>query len=220
MRATSILAAGLVAALARAHFVLNYPASLGFDDDNEPNGPCGGEDIVFASNDTSVEVGGFSVALLTTHPAASFLYRATLSKQAPFNWTNLVPVVSEKGVGNFCLPQLNAPSSFAGQQGLIQVVVDGPDGILYQCAAVNFVTGNGATPPSQCTNATGVSASITTDSMFANVTLSDGSATSASSSSSASGSAAASSSSKGAAMALATPFVQAVFAGVGLAALI
>lgn len=132
MRSQILQSLALLAVGAQAHFILNYPTSLGFDDDKEPTAPCGGFDVVFADNDTSVQVGGFAVALLSTHPSADWLYRATLSKTAPYNWTNLLPVVSETGLGHFCLPSLQAPDSYAGQQGLIQVIQDGPDGVLYQ----------------------------------------------------------------------------------------
>jgi hypothetical protein len=117
---------------ASAHFVLQYPDSLGFDDDNESSAPCGGFDVTFNSTDDSIPVGGFPVSLLSTHPAADFLFRVTLDKQAPFNWTNLLPVVSETGIGQFCLPSLVAPAEFAGNQGLVQVIQQGPDGTLYQ----------------------------------------------------------------------------------------
>ena len=121
----------LLGTFASAHFVLNYPSSLGFDDDNEPMAPCGGEDVVFSGNDTSVSVSGFPVALLTTHPQGTFTYRGTLDKQAPFKWTNLL-AVSEMGLGNFCFPSVKVPANWTGQDGLIQVIGDLPDGILFQ----------------------------------------------------------------------------------------
>ena len=129
---SSFLSYLLLGSVASGHFVLNYPGSLGFDDDNEPNPPCGGEDVVFDQNITSVPVGGFPVALLTTHPQAQFLYRGTLDKQTPSNWTNLLPVVDEQGIGDFCIPNLKAPTNWANQTGLVQIIMDGPDGILYQ----------------------------------------------------------------------------------------
>lgn len=119
-------------ACASAHFILQYPGSLGFDDDIEATAPCGGFTPTFNSSDDSVPIGGFPVSVLSTHPAADWLFRATLDQQAPFNWTNLLPVVSETGLGQFCLPNLQAPDDFAGKTGLIQVIQDGPDGTLYQ----------------------------------------------------------------------------------------
>lgn len=115
-----------------AHFILQSPASLGFDDDNESESPCGGFAVSFNGSLDPASVGGFPVSMLSTHPAADFLFRATLDQQAPFNFTNLLPVVSETGLGQFCLPNLQAPEEFAGKTGLVQVIQKGPDGILYQ----------------------------------------------------------------------------------------
>jgi len=149
-----------------AHFVLNYPPSLGFNDDTESTSPCGGEAVKFSSNDQQVQVDGFAIALQSTHPSADFLYRGTLDQKEPFNWTNFVNVASENGIGDFCLPQVKAPAEWAGKQGLIQVQQKGPDGLLYQCAAVNFVQGKSSSAPSNCKNATGLTASITSQTDF------------------------------------------------------
>jgi len=116
-----------------AHFILNYPPALGpFKDDDEGTGPCGGYDISFSGNVTDTTVGGFSVALTSTHPQANWLYRVTTSTQEPYNWTNILPVVSESGLGAFCLPELTVPPSFVGQQAIIQVSQGAVDGNLYQ----------------------------------------------------------------------------------------
>ncbi|RMZ91843.1 hypothetical protein DV736_g899, partial [Chaetothyriales sp. CBS 134916] len=172
--------------LSSAHFILKYPPSLGFDDDLEGNAPCGGEDVKFADNDTNIQVGGFSVSILSTHPQGQWLFRATLDQQAPFNWTNLLPVVDEVGLGDFCPTGLAVPQEFVGQKGLIQVIQDAVDGKLYQCAAVNFVSGVNSTVGSSCTNATGLTTTITNQQNFTSE--------SASSSSTASGTASATSS--------------------------
>lgn len=120
------------ASLASAHFLLNYPPSVGFDEDTEGQSPCGGAKVVFGGNDVDVQVGGFPLQLRSTHPQAQWLFRGTLDQVAPYNWTNLLPVVNEIGLGDFCLPALEAPSAWAGKQGLIQVVQDAADGELYQ----------------------------------------------------------------------------------------
>lgn len=59
----SFLLLVVVPHLASAHFYLKYPATIGFDDDNESISPCGGFDVPSAetTNGTSVGVGGFSV---------------------------------------------------------------------------------------------------------------------------------------------------------------
>lgn len=119
------------------HFLLNYPDPLGtFDDDNEPNGPCGGYDLSFSGNVTNVSVSGFSVATRSTHPQGSWLFRYTTTITEPYNWTNILPVVSQSGIGDFCLPALTVPDSLVGQQAVIQVIDQAVDGNLYQ---VSFV---------------------------------------------------------------------------------
>ncbi|KAK5554971.1 hypothetical protein LTR46_007175 [Exophiala xenobiotica] len=187
---SSLTLLSLWAACASAHFILQYPHSLGFDDDTEGTGPCGGFDVSFNSSDDSVPVGGFPVSMLSTHPAADWLFRVTLDQKAPFNWTNLLPVVSETGLGQFCLPNLKAPSDFAGKSGVVQVIQHGPDGILYQCAPVSFVTGVNTAVGSSCTNVTGLTATVTNETNF-DTSSSSASATSSMASSTASGLAAA-----------------------------
>lgn len=122
----------LLFVVATAHFILEYPPSLGFDDDIEANGPCGGFDVVFNSSDASVPIGGFPVSMLSTHPEAEWIFRATLDQQAPFNWTDLTPVLQETGLGQFCIPNVQAPTEFAGKPALVQVIQHGADGVLYQ----------------------------------------------------------------------------------------
>ena len=116
---------------ASAHFILNYPNSLGFDDDKEGTAPCGGFDVTF-NNASDFHVDGDAVAVTSTHPQADWLFRATLDKTASGNWTNMLPVVSESGLGQYCEPSLITPGDWAGSQGIVQVVQHGPDGLLYQ----------------------------------------------------------------------------------------
>ncbi|KAJ9616855.1 hypothetical protein H2200_000575 [Cladophialophora chaetospira] len=198
---------------ASAHFVLQYPNSLGFSDDDEGNSPCGGFDVKFGNNDSSVPVGGFPVSLLSTHPAADFLFRVTLDQKPPFNFTNVLPVVSETGLGQFCLPNLVAPADYAGKPGVVQVIQQGPDGILYQCAAVNFVSGVNNTVSSSCTNVTGLTATLTNQNNF-----DTNPSASASGSASATASSAPTSSSSGSAAPTNVPqLLQGIVAAAGLA---
>ena len=131
MHFSTLFATLLLGACVSAHFQMNYPKSFGFDEDTETELPCGGEDISF-DDTTDAPVDGFPVALSTEHPQAQFLYRGTLDQKAPFNWTNLLPVVNEMGIGDFCIPNMKAPAMWANQTGLVQIIMDGPDGILYQ----------------------------------------------------------------------------------------
>ena len=124
--------------LTSAHFLLNYPPTLGFDDDTEGESPCGAADITFSDNDTTIPIGGFPVALQSEHPEAAWLYSATTDQQAPFNWTNILPVVNQAGLGDFCLSALTLPDTFANKTGLIQVIQDAADGKLFQVHSFAF----------------------------------------------------------------------------------
>jgi hypothetical protein len=121
-----------LASLSTAHFLLDYPPTVGFSDDNESTSPCSGFDPIVNSSSTSIPVDSFPLQLTSTHPQANWLFRATTDTKAPFNWTNLLPVVSEQGLGAFCLPNLKIPASFAGKGGVIQIVQGAADGALYQ----------------------------------------------------------------------------------------
>jgi hypothetical protein len=43
-----------------------------------------------------------------------------------------MPAVQQTGLGAFCEPDVSIPASWAGSKGVIGVVQDAPDGILYQ----------------------------------------------------------------------------------------
>lgn len=131
------LSTGLTVALslfgqASSHFLLNYPNSLGFDDEKEDEGPCGSFNVTF-DNATDFHVNGDAIALTSTHPEADWLFRATLDKTGMGNnWTDLLPVVHQQGLGQYCEPSLTVPANWAGQSGVVQVIQHGDDGSLYQ----------------------------------------------------------------------------------------
>ena len=132
MKLISVLSLIALTKVTTAHFLLNYPPTLGFSDDDEGTSPCGGFPVVFNSSDVPAQVDGFPIALRTTHPEGQWLFRATLSQQEPFNWTNLLPVVQETGLGDFCIPNFKVPAEFAGRSGLLQITQNAEDGLLYQ----------------------------------------------------------------------------------------
>ena len=122
-----------------AHFLLNYPPTIGFDDSLEATPPCGSFTVDFAKdNVTNFSVGGDSLAMTSIHPKATWLFRATLDLTASGNWTDLLPAVVQVGLGDYCEPDVTVPASFAGSKGVIQVVQDAPDGILYQVSDPYF----------------------------------------------------------------------------------
>ncbi|PTB66149.1 hypothetical protein BBK36DRAFT_1168774 [Trichoderma citrinoviride] len=166
MRASSVLPAILsLASLSSAHFLMNYPKSIGFSDDDEGTSPCGSFTPDLSSGSSQLvdfHVGGDSLAMRSTHPQVNWLFRVTLDSSAKSDWQQIFPIVQQSGLGNFCEPQIVLPSSFAGKKGVIGIVADGPDGLLYQCVAANFVSGS-IDPPSACKNAS-VTASFVSDS--------------------------------------------------------
>jgi hypothetical protein len=120
---------------ATAHFLLQYPPTIGFDDSREATPPCGSFTVDFSQdNVTDFYVDGSAIAVTSIHPEATWLFRATLDLNATTgNWSGLLPTVQQTGLGNYCEPSLSAPSSsWAGRKGVIGVVQDAPDGILYQ----------------------------------------------------------------------------------------
>jgi hypothetical protein len=128
--ATTLL---LLIAVAQAHFLLNYPKSIGFSDDAQRDGPCGGFTPDFSKNNfTDFHIGGDNIATRTTHPQGNWLYRFTLDPTASGNWTQAFPIVQQSGLGSFCEPLVTIPSQLAGEKGVLGVVSNTPDGLLFQ----------------------------------------------------------------------------------------
>ncbi|KAK4505462.1 hypothetical protein PRZ48_003425 [Zasmidium cellare] len=149
------------ATLASAHFRLDWPPTAGFIDDDEPNAPCGGATVTVNDTAPEVQVDQFAVEIFSSHPAGSWSFHATTDTQAPYNFTEIVPMVNSTGIGEFCLTNIRAPSDFAGKSGVLQIIDHSIDGVLYQCAPVRFVSGSNSTAGPACINATGFSAEWT-----------------------------------------------------------
>ena len=121
-----------------SHFLLNYPTSLGVDDNNENSSPCGGFSPTFTTA-SDFHVGGDSIALTTLHPQSNFLIRGTLDATASGNWSDLFPIFAEYGLGAFCEASVAAPAAWAGSRGVIQVLQDAEDGVHYQVSLTLLV---------------------------------------------------------------------------------
>ena len=134
--------------LVTGSFNLIYPSSLGFHQEIGGTPPCGGFVPSLTDKPTELSNGGFPIELRSTLPQADWLFRVAdvpywmmapvednkdlddLRKQ-PYNWTNLLPVVHQTGLGNFCIVNLTAPAWLIGG-GYVQVVQDTADGTFYQ----------------------------------------------------------------------------------------
>jgi hypothetical protein len=134
----AILAILFLAERTTAHFLLNYPTSLGFDDNNEDASPCGGFTPSFGSA-SSYHVAGDAIALTSLHPQSNFLFRATVDPTASENWTDLLPIVGEYSLGAFCEQDVPAPAAWAGKQGVLQVIQHAEDGVHYQVCLAIFI---------------------------------------------------------------------------------
>ncbi|KAK1546030.1 hypothetical protein CPAR01_03532 [Colletotrichum paranaense] len=171
----------LLASTATAHFSMTLPKPLGDSDDNEATAPCGGYTASSSSAATDFYVEGDAIGMENGHPQTNWLFRATLDQTAASGWTQLFPIVMQTGLGNFCEPKVVAPGNWTGKRGVVSVVAHSPDGLLYTCAAVNFVSGTAPTR-SDCKNAT-VTVDFTSDSTLTALLSASGSSSSGSPSS-------------------------------------
>lgn len=128
----SLLLTLAAASLSAAHFRLDWPPTAGFIDDSESDSPCGGATVTVNDTAPEVQVDQFAVEIFSSHPAGEWSFFATTDTEAPFNFTEIVPVVKSSGIGEFCLTNIRAPSDFAGKSGVLQVVDKSVDGELYQ----------------------------------------------------------------------------------------
>ncbi|KAK0713311.1 hypothetical protein B0T26DRAFT_742078 [Lasiosphaeria miniovina] len=153
-----------LAVSASAHFVLQIPTSLGFDDELEATGPCGSFDPTDRSKGVSGwSVNGGNVGVLSTHTSVTWELNVALLS-APTTWLPLVQTFAQKGVGNVCFAKVPGFAAWADQDAVLQVIQHGPDGDLYQASpfflsrfAIKFVTGGPDAVPGDCTTSSGVS---------------------------------------------------------------
>jgi hypothetical protein len=115
------------------HFLVNTPAPLGSNINNEDTAPCGGFTPTSSDTVTDFHVEGDAIGVSTLHAQAFFAYRAMLgtSLSSP-NWTVLLPTVEEFGLNSFCEPSIPVPASWSGSSGLLQIIQDAEDGVHYQ----------------------------------------------------------------------------------------
>ena len=123
----------LLAATATAHFNINNPPQKKPSDESELEyGPCGGANLDFKDDDISdFHIDGDAIAVTGTHPESNWLLRATTDKTGEGNWTQIFPVVKQSGLGKMCQPVVTVPEDWEGEEGLIGVVANAEDGILF-----------------------------------------------------------------------------------------
>lgn len=129
-----LLSLAVGVAQVNGHFNLNYPTTLGFDDDKESTGPCGGFEPSLDKT-TDFHIGGDVIAVKTTHPKSNWYFRATTNATAGGGWVNILPEIEQTGLGSYCEQNLKLPDSFAGKKGFVQAVQHAADGDLYQVSS-------------------------------------------------------------------------------------
>ncbi|KAF6766267.1 hypothetical protein DFP72DRAFT_12447 [Ephemerocybe angulata] len=169
----SVLAAlALCATSVNAHFLLLSPVPRGeFVEDNEVNF-CGGyNDAV--SNRSTFPLSGGSFSINTPH--IGFTVGVLLSTEKdPNSWesfsmngtqTFVRDYAKEEDAGTFCIPldiaAAKIPGAVDGANVTIQVVFQGGDGNLYQCADLTLSSNLTAVSNASCTNTTTSSSSST-----------------------------------------------------------
>lgn len=134
MRSTVLLPA--LVGLAAAHFEMLYPDSIGFTDDNEDSGPCGGYTPDLNSDDlVDFHVGGDALSMRSTHPRCNWLFRVTTDGDAQSGWEQLRPIVTQSGLGEYCEPHVTVPDKYIGKKGVVGIVSSAMDGLLYQVSS-------------------------------------------------------------------------------------
>ncbi|KAF9431954.1 hypothetical protein BGZ76_011482 [Entomortierella beljakovae] len=181
MKFTSLATLLLCSSAAMAHYTLDYPASRGFDDAKEPTGPCGGFDAV--TNRTEFPLTKGFLQINSHHAKAEAKINVVIGNSptaADFTAAAGTPASSPSinHPGNVCLPlDLSAFKGAANNvNATIQIVYNGGDSPLYQCADVVLVTSAPAFDQSKCVDdgagtKTSPSGGATTDTQSAGATL-------------------------------------------------
>ena len=147
----------LTAQLASAHFRLLAPPTIGLDDDEQGSFPCGGYmPSLTASDETSISdfhIDGEPISVYLGHSSANWLFRGVaLTSDTPYNasdyassnssaWNpsnfeQLYPIIKQINPEYFCIPTVRARGDWVGEKGIISVISNGPDGLMYQVSSL------------------------------------------------------------------------------------
>lgn len=160
---TALVLSGL-AAVANAHFQLQYPLPRGvFNMDNEVTF-CDGYDSV-ATNRTQFPTGQAFISLNSEHPLwTAAVYISNSSNPTSFDqFTQITPFFQEAIEGLFCmnfdLSTTNATGLTSGENVTMQILYNGGDGNLYQCADLTL-SDTATTGSATCSNTTASSSAF------------------------------------------------------------
>lgn len=187
----SLLSTVLSLAVVSAHFTLDYPASRGFSDDEEPSAPCGGFNSV-STNRSSFPMSGGRYQIDSHHAQASV--EVVFSRDGETFGQSPAETYTMTGLGTLC--GVLSTSALAGyEEGsnvTMQIIykASSESSALYQCADLTLTSGSET--PGTCANGTGISVSqlAVAASQASGSAMASGSSTVTSSSRAASGTAA------------------------------
>lgn len=150
----------LAAGAAHAHFVLQIPTSLGYDDEKLLESPCGSFNPLDRSKGVADwPVLGQAVSVISTHGNVEWEVNAALIPEGggALEWVPIVVPFRQQGVGFVCFESVPGHPDWVGRDAVVQLVQHAVDGNLHQCAAVKFVAGGPGSVPGDCENTSGVS---------------------------------------------------------------
>lgn len=100
---------------------------------------CGGVATEPSDSTVDLTVDQFAVSIRSSHPEGHWSFNIANSTSPPFNWTSITNIVETQGVGDFCLPALSIPAEYAGSSGVLQIIDNASDGMLYQvCCSLSW----------------------------------------------------------------------------------
>ena len=127
--AIAILAAGCI----QADFTLQLPTPIASTDAQRDTEPClslGFKDGT--ENITEWPVAGHPIQILSTDPIVSWEMQASLLNETHTART-LVPLISQEGIGEFCIPRIHGLADWVGKEAVLQIIRHtSHDGSLYQ----------------------------------------------------------------------------------------
>ncbi|KAK6529400.1 hypothetical protein TWF281_008576 [Arthrobotrys megalospora] len=149
----------LLAGSVNAHYFLQSPPSIGFDDTTLTTAPCGGFSATDRSGGvTDWPVSGYPFSVITTHLDVVWAFKAALINNGVVGqFQDIYANVHQTGISEFCIPAIPGIRDWIGRDAVFQVIQKAPDGDLHQCAAIRFVS-SGPVPLEDCSNSTSVRA--------------------------------------------------------------
>jgi hypothetical protein len=119
---------------ASAHFLMQYPTSVGFDEDKAAQAPCGSFDINNRTTVTQWPASGAPIDILSVDNSVAAVVNFAMANGTATKFTRGMSI-NMTGQGDLCLPQVKLPAGMTNMVGMdmvVQVVGKTDDGMVYQ----------------------------------------------------------------------------------------